>query len=643
MAVPLGGDCLDQGAATSVAGNGESSTAGLVAGLSRFEGPPGEFLNTLIEVQCRVADARGGAIIGVGGNGEAEKRLRVLALHPPIGIDGAPPVWLAQSSELAPRVLSSGETRIVPVRGMGVTGNGADEHVVMLPLQGGAGSQAVAAYLVCALEQAILDRARERLELTIGLLSLYEMRLRIQAGQTDMQRLRLAMEVLAALNEHDRLKPSAMAFCNELAARFNAERVTLGFLKGRYVKTVAISHTEKFDRKMKLVQDLESAMEECLDQDVEVVHPPAPESTAISRAAAGLSARHGPTFVVSLPLRRGGEPIAVTTLECPAEKPLPLDQIETLRLTSDLCTARLVDLYETDKWIGAKAAGAAREGFSHLLGPTHTWAKLAAVAVIAFVLFAVLAKGRDRIDASFDIQPVEQRSVPAAFDGRLQTVNVEPGSIVVAGETVLGTLETAELQLRLAAARAERAGYIKEADLALREKKTVEVQIAEASRRKVEAEMRLLEHQIAKASLVAPIDGTVVSDDLKRQLGAPVQTGDVLFEIAPLHTLRAVLQVPEDRMTDLLATGGDGKIAGGTLASVAHPGDYIEFEVERVNPVAEVVDQKNVFEVRVRLLQTRPWLRPGMKGVAKVEVGRRAYASLWTRKAVNWVRMKLWI
>ncbi len=155
--------------------------------------------------------------------------------------------------------------------------------------------------------------------------------------------------------------------------------------------------------------------------------------------------------------------------------------------------------------------------------------------------------------------------------------------------------------------------------------------------------MRLLEHQIGEATLVAPIDGTVVSGDLKRQIGAPVQTGDVLFEIAPLHALRAVLQVPEDRMTDLLATGGEGNIASGTLASVAHPGDYIEFEVERINPVAEVVDQKNVFEVRVRLLQNRPWLRPGMKGVAKVDVGRRSYAYLWTRRAVNWVRMKLWI
>jgi hypothetical protein len=32
-----------------------------------------------------------------------------------------------------------------------------------------------------------------------------------------------------------------------------------------------------------------------------------------------------------------------------------------------------------------------------------------------------------------------------------------------------------------------------------------------------------------------------------------------------------------------------------------------------------------------------------MEGVAKIRIGRRTYAYLWTRKLVNWVRMKLWI
>jgi hypothetical protein len=32
-----------------------------------------------------------------------------------------------------------------------------------------------------------------------------------------------------------------------------------------------------------------------------------------------------------------------------------------------------------------------------------------------------------------------------------------------------------------------------------------------------------------------------------------------------------------------------------------------------------------------------------MEGVAKIDLGRRSYAWIWTRRIVNWVRMKLWL
>jgi hypothetical protein len=35
-------------------------------------------------------------------------------------------------------------------------------------------------------------------------------------------------------------------------------------------------------------------------------------------------------------------------------------------------------------------------------------------------------------------------------------------------------------------------------------------------------------------------------------------------------------------------------------------------------------------------------LRPGMEGIAKVNVDERRLVSIWTRKIVLWGRMKLW-
>src|SRR5207253_5350761 len=144
-------------------------------------------------------------------------------------------------------------------------------------------------------------------------------------------------------------------------------------------------------------------------------------------------------------------------------------------------------------------------------------------------------------------------------------------------------------------------------------------------------EADLYQKQIAHAEMKAPMKGTVVSDDLSKQIGAKVKVGDTLFEVAPLDALRAELQVPEDRIADM-QVGFTGE-----LASASNPGHYLPFTVERINPVAEVVNQHNIFKVRVRLdippqtFEEARYLRPGVEGVAKVDVGRKSYALIWTR------------
>jgi hypothetical protein len=126
-----------------------------------------------------------------------------------------------------------------------------------------------------------------------------------------------------------------------------------------------------------------------------------------------------------------------------------------------------------------------------------------------------------------------------------------------------------------------------------------------------------------------------------------VKTGDVLFEVTPLESLRAELLVPEDQIFDIAVD------QEGYLASVSYPGERIKFIVERINPMAEVVSNRNVFKVRVQLLSEdpsfedplaeHPWMRPGMEGVAKISIGKRRYVWIWTRRIVNWLRMKIWL
>jgi hypothetical protein len=610
------------------------STAEVIDRLGRFDGPPEQFLATLLAVQCQMAAADGGAILRSSEGHGAE----VLAIYPAMAEAAQAPVWLAQAVEYLPEVLTAGATVIKPFHSPeDLYGQPARRYLTFVPLRRAQAISGLAVFVVEARDPRVLAAIRERLELTVGLLSLYEMRLLLQRRQTDLRRLRAAMETLASVNEQDRFAGLAMSLCNEVATRWQCDRVSLGFLKGRYVHMRALSHTEKFSRRMRVVQDLEAAMEECLDQDVEIILPSSPEATYVGRAANELSKRHGPSAIMAVPLRRAGKAASVLLMERPVDKPFTLEEAEAIRLTADLVMPRLANLEEHDKWFGARMAQAVRKGAAAAVGPKHTWVKLLVILGAVFLGIIFFVDGDYRHEASFALEPIEQQVIPAPFDGFIQTVEVEPGDKVEGEKTVLATLETAELRLQLAAARAEQLMYRKQAAAAMRDAKTAEAQIAQAQADKAKAQIDLLDYEIQHATILSPVTGWVTAGDLKKRIGAPVKTGDTMFEVAPLESLRAELSVSEDDVPDLVV-GQEGE-----LATASFPSQRIKFTVERINPVAEVADQRNVFKVRVVLGERPAWMRPGMEGVSKVYIGRHSYAWIWTRPAINWIRMKLWI
>src|SRR5690606_21911259 len=143
-----------------------------------------------------------------------------------------------------------------------------------------------------------------------SLLGQYELRLSLQRRQADLKLATGAMEVVSSVQQHARFRQAAMALTNEIASRWKAMRVSLGFLPtpgARHLKLQATSHAEQFSRKMRLVQDLEAAMEECLDQGIEVMLPCPPEAPIVNRQHQHLSQHQGPCHAISLPLRRLGE------------------------------------------------------------------------------------------------------------------------------------------------------------------------------------------------------------------------------------------------------------------------------------------------------------------------------------------------
>jgi len=647
---------------TTATEQSSSGTSAMVQRLVSFDGPPEHFLTELVAAQCRMAQAAAGAVVQLSVEsgptpadadaanaqdsqpskpGEPEQpqlRAQVMAVHPPMNAKGSPPSWLAHAIELAMRHAPEQGSHVHRLEATEVElGRPTAYHLVIVPVKTDHGFEGIEAFLIDTDDLRIVEERRQRIELSVSLLSLYEMRQALQKRDADLCGLSTAMRVLASSNDHARFRAAAISLCNEIASRWQADRVSLGLLAGRYVKLKAMSQTENLSRKMLMVQRIEAAMEECLDQDVEVIYPTPPEATLVSRAAQELSIKHGPSTVCSLPLRRGGEVIGVVTLERPTNQPMSLEEISFLRMACDLCTPRMAELAETDRWVGARLADSTRRGLAGVLGAKHTWAKLSAVALLAGLLALIFVPGTIRVEAPFELQAVTQRVVSAPFEGYLESVEAQPNDVVTAG-AVLARLNTAELRAEVSRLEAERLGYEKEAMKARREGEQVEQQIAQARAANVTAQLDWLAWQIDHAVIRSPIGGTVVVGDLKQKIGAPVRKGDVLFEVAPLDQLRAELLVEDSKISDISGVG-----ATGWLSAAADPGKKLAFEVEQVYPIAEVVDGRNVFRVRVKLLGRQPWAKPGIEGVAKIDAETAPLGWVWTRDAVNWVRMKLWI
>ena len=592
------------------------------------------FLSALLAVVSASGPADAGVVFAYEREGSATP----LAKYPVTHSRKTIPSWLGQAAALDVQSVGMDGSVCVPLSDPNALYEViATRYIISAPLKLPGLASHTVAFLTRSVEEKAAKAIQRRIELSIFVIHASAILGNMTDRDADTRPLRMAVETLAAFNLHRHFGSAAMALCNEVSAKWHCERASIGFLKGSSVHVRTISHTADFSRKMQIVKSLEAAMEECLDQDCETVYPALPGASYVSRAAAELSRLKGPLAVLSLPVRRGEEVCAVLTLERRADSPFESEEIESMRLALELCSARLLDLHDQDRWIGAKIAEGVKGGLASVLAPTHTWAKAAAIAVSITIIFLVFAKGEYRAEGMSILEATERRTISAPFDGYLKTVGVEVGDVVVAGQTMLAELDTEELHLQLAAANSERAVYRKQADAARRDSDTALAQIAEANAEKTQAQIGLLDYMISRARITSPLSGVTVEGDLKRQIGAPVKTGDVLFEVSPLDSLRAILNIPEDQITEV-------KVGlSGELATASFPALKIPFVVERIEPVARVVDRHNVFEVRVKLSEIHPWMRPGMEGVGKITIDERSYAWIWTRKIVNWVRMKLWL
>jgi hypothetical protein len=548
----------------------------------------------LLDLARNLTLAEAGAVLAR----EADGTWRVLA---PETEAAPPPSWAA----LAEAAVSGGLLAAAPGEG------GRFCFAALLgpadpPSAGAAARRGVLALEVLAHEPAMIALTRERIAFLAAL---------AEAGAVEaVSAIQAPQALAAAVAETLRQAPDPAAGLHRAAMLLasavpGVQRVAILLRPGRRGARLGLSDQPRVEPGAELPRLLIALAEEAIARAA----PHAGEAT--SPAERGFAAAFGARPLLSVPAR-GRDEAAVILAFAPGAV-VPEGLAARLQPAADM--------------LGALAA------LPPPRGPRRRGLVAAGAAAALIGALAILPRPAE-VPAPFVLQPERARSITAPFDGILEASAAQPGDAVQAGVTPLARLNTREVELELAAARARAANDRREAAMARAAGEPAKEQIGLLAARRAEAQVGLLEYRLGLADIRAPVDGTIVAGDLRRSLGQPLSRGQVLFEIALPGPLRAEVLVLDEHIP-MVAPGQRVR-----LSPAAEPGHVRIGRVQRVRPMAEVVQGRNVFRVITTLEGAeQEGLRPGMEGWARIETAPSSWLAWLLRDPVRWVRRQVWV
>jgi hypothetical protein len=457
--------------------------------------------------------------------------------------------------------------------------------------------------------------------------------------------LRETLELLDAAQQGANAETMGQLFCHELERRFGCTRASIGLVRGQAIKLVSVGNTDDLHKHSAVAESLEGVMEECADQDVEILYPQptGPDGQVddaerrVMYAHGQHSERFGPCAIASLPLRVANDLVGVVVLEREKADPFPPGALPLLRLVAEyigpaMWTRRLAD---------RKVLAVSRDRFIELgekaVGPRHTTLKLVLLSILLVFLATIVVPVPDRVVATGALKAMTMRRVPAPFAAQLESVSVLPGDIVNEGD-VLGQLDTLELTRQIAETEHNLSARQDEERKARAEGDVAAANIAYETALGLEARLELLQDRLARSTLRAPIAGVVTQGDLQEFINSPVDPSQVLFEIIDPSDLRLIIEVDE-RDIHRIEVGDVGR-----FTPAGSPGRRLPIEVDRIVPAAAPVAGNNVY--RVEAVLTNPedarFIQAGMNGTIRLRDGYSNTFGILTRRLVDSIRMKLW-
>ncbi|PYS55467.1 MAG: hypothetical protein DMG13_03945 [Acidobacteria bacterium] len=153
---------------------------------------------------------------------------------------------------------------------------------------------------------------------------------------------------------------------------------------------------------------------------------------------------------------------------------------------------------------------------------------------------------------------------------------------------------------------------------------------------KLTDQVRILDQELGKTEIRAPIHGVVATPFVERKLNQHLDPGEELCRIVDVARVTVEMQVPEKELADVRP----GNLVWMKARSL--PSTDLQGRVDFIAPVAQTVNGQQMVVVRSELQNDELLLKPEMTGVAKIYCGDRRIIDLFTRRIIRWVRTEFW-
>jgi multidrug efflux pump subunit AcrA (membrane-fusion protein) len=455
----------------------------------------------------------------------------------------------------------------------------------------------------------------------------------------ELARQRALLKLQAVVLAQTSFEAGCLAFCNDLAKQIKAHRVSVGTFRKGHSKIVVTNNGDARKLDQSVAKLMANAIDEAVDQASLITAPEIEVGILINQATEAVhSLNLSPTIVV--PLFTNDRPEGGFIVEMAKQSQLNAIVVGFVQDAVSLVGPVLSLMRRDELGFTERTRLNFSRKSSRMMGDDARWIRWSFFGVLASLLVLSFVPTSHTVNSPARIEGAVVRNISAPAQGFIKKVYVRPGDVVTQDQP-LAELADRELQLERNKLLSESAMHDSSYMTAMARNDRAAMMQAQSKQGEARAQLELIDQQLTRGVLVAPMDGIVQEGDLSQQIGSPVERGQSLMTVAPKNRFRTIIELDERDIRWVKV----GQLSSLSLSAL--PWNDLEVKIERISPMAVVREGHNVFEIEASISRADQQeviaqLRPGLRGVAKVNVGEDSIMNTYARRTAEAVQRAWW-